>query len=174
MQYVWQAPDPSIQQQGGKFATLFPKITFLRARIMQRQSTKTAIPKQNKWAKWITLALIMTITIFAVSLLPRGFSGDTSIIGQGTPVLLLVHDDNILQSGETMAVMNKIRNEYAGRLEFVVADINTPDGRAFVQRHGLMPVALVFFAADGRNLQTLYSAQTVDSLKQELNKLFQY
>lgn len=141
---------------------------------MQRQDTKTAIPRQNKWPKWITLALIMTITIFAVSLLPRGFSGDTSIVGQGTPVLLLVHDDNILQSGETMAVMNKIRNEYAGRLEFAVADINTPDGRTFVQRHGFMPAALVFFAADGRNLQTLYSAQTVDSVKQELNRLFQY
>ncbi len=141
---------------------------------MQRQNTKTAIPKQNKWPKWITLGLILMITLFAVSLLPRGFSGDTSIIGKGTPVLLLVHDDNILQSGETMAVMNKIRNEYAERLEFVVADINTPEGKAFTQRNGYMAAALVFYSADGRNLRTLYSSQTVESLRQELNILFQY
>ncbi len=141
---------------------------------MQRKNIKTVIPKQNQWPRLITLGLVLMITLFAVSLLPRGFSGDTSIIGKGVPVLLLVHDDNILQSGETMAVMNKIRNEYAGRLEFVVADINTPEGRTFTQRNGYMAAALVFYSADGRNLQTLYSPQTVESLRQELSTLFQY
>lgn len=141
---------------------------------MQRQNTKTVISRRSKWPKLITLGLILMITLFAVSLLPRGFSDDTSIIGKGTPVLLLVHDDNILQSGETMVVMNKIRNEYAERLEFVVADINTPEGRAFAQRNGYMPAALVFYSADGRNLQTRYSSQTVESLQRELNTIFQY
>ncbi len=141
---------------------------------MQRQNIKTVAPRQNKWPKLITLGLIMVIIFFAVSLLPRGFSDDISLIGQGTPVLLLVNDDNILQSGETMVVMNKIRNEYAERLEFVVADINTPEGRVFTQRNGYMATALVFYSADGRSLQTLYSAQTVESLRQELDTLFQY
>lgn len=114
----------------------------------------------------------MMITLFAVSLLPRGFSGDTSVIGQGTSVLLLVHDDNILQSGETMAVMNKIRDDYEDRLTFIVADINTPEGKTFASRNGLMPAALVFYSASGNNLQTLYSPQTAESLRQELNRLF--
>lgn len=136
---------------------------------MQKQNTK-----KSNWPKFITLALILMITIFAVSLLPRGFSGDTSLIGQGTNVLLLVHDDNILQSGETMAVMNKIRDDYAERLFFIVADINTPEGKTFAERNSLMPTALVFYSANGTSLQTLYSSQTAESLQQALNNIFQY
>ncbi|MCB1985090.1 MAG: hypothetical protein H6936_01130 [Burkholderiales bacterium] len=141
---------------------------------MQEQNTKKPVEKKSNWTRYITLALVLMITIFAVSLLPRGFSGDTSIIGQGTSVLLLVHDDNILQSGETMAVMNAIRDDYEERLAFIVADINTPEGKTFADRNTLMPTALVFYSASGNHLQTLYAAQTVESLRQELNKIFQY
>lgn len=141
---------------------------------MQKQNAKKQAAKKSNLPKFITLALILMITIFAVSLLPRGFSGDTSVIGQGTSVLLLVHDDNIIQSGETMAAMNKIRDDYAEQLAFIVADINTPGGKTFADRNGLMPTALVFYSAGGNNLQTLYSPQTAESLRQELNKIFQY
>ncbi len=141
---------------------------------MQKRYSSKPVIKRSKWPRLITLTLILMITIFAVSLLPRGFSGDLSLIGQGTPVLLIVHDDNILQSGETMAVMNEIRNEYAEHLTFLVADIQTPDGKAFADRYGFMATALVFFSADGNKLQTLYSAQTAESLRQELNNLFNF
>ncbi|PTN11201.1 hypothetical protein [Nitrosomonas aestuarii] len=141
---------------------------------MQTQNSNKPAVKRNIWPKLITLTLILTITAFAVSLLPRGFSGDLSLIGQGTPVLLIVHDDNILQSGATMAVMNEIRDEYDERLIFLVADIQTPDGRTFADRHGFQPTALVFFSASGENRQTLYSPQTAESLRRELNTTFQY
>ena len=73
-----------------------------------------------------------------------------------------------------MAAMNAIRDEYAERLAFIVADINTPEGRTFANSHGLMPAALVFFSASGNKLQTLYTPQTAESLRLELNKLFQF
>ena len=141
---------------------------------MQKKNTQKPAVKRNNWPKFVTLTLILVIALFAVSLLPRGFSGDTSLIGNGTHALLLVHDDNILQSGETMAAMNAIRDEYAERLAFIVADINTPEGRTFANSHGLMPAALVFFSANGDKLQTLYTPQTAESLRLELNKLFQF
>lgn len=141
---------------------------------MQTQNLKNSNSKRNVWPRLITLTLILLTAIVAVSLLPRGFSEDTSIIGKGTNALLLVHDSNILQSEETMVAMNEIRDDYAGRLEFIVADIKTPAGKAFADRHGLHPVALVFFSADGENLQTLYSPQTGKSLRQEVEQIFQY
>ncbi|MBX3628830.1 MAG: hypothetical protein KF908_02735 [Nitrosomonas sp.] len=55
-----------------------------------------------------------------------------------------------------MSVMKKIRNEYTERLEFVVADINTLEGKTFTQRNGYLAAALVFYSADGRNLKTLF------------------
>lgn len=130
--------------------------------------------KKNIWPKLITLLFIALIAAIAVSLLPRGFSNDTSQVGQGSNVLLLVHDDDILQSIETMAVMNDIRDEYAERLTFIVADTKTPEGKTFADRHNLQPPALVFFSATGEKLQTLYSSQTSETLRQELNNIFRY
>lgn len=141
---------------------------------MQRKNTNSATAQRSKWPKIITLTLVVAILFIAVSLLPRGFSGDTSVIGQGTNALVLIHDDNLLQSGETMVVMNKIRDEYADRLEFIVADINTPDGRTFASTHNLMPPALVFFSGNGQRLKTLYEAQTIESLQRELSANFGY
>ena len=139
---------------------------------MQKQHSIKPTTKPSRLPKFITLGLVIVITIFAVSLLPKGFSGDISLIGKGKPVLILVHDDNILQSGETMVVMNQIRDDYSARLELVVADINTPDGRTFANTNGLMATALVFYSANGQHLKTLYSAQTAESLRQELDSIF--
>jgi len=142
--------------------------------MTKTQHSNKPAAKRSIWPKLIALTFILVIAAVAISLLPRGFSGDTSLIGKGTSVLLVVHDNNILQSGETMAVMNEIRDDYADRLTFIVADIKTPEGNAFADRHGLMPTALVFFSASGENLQTLYTPQTAESLRQELSKVFQY
>lgn len=141
---------------------------------MQKQNLKDANSKRSIWPRLVTFAFVLAVATIAISLLPRGFSEDTSLIGKGTNVLLLVHDSNILQSADTMAAMNEIRDEYAGRLEFIVADIQTPPGKAFADRNGFQPVALVFFSANGENLQTLYTPQTGASLRQELNRVFGY
>lgn len=141
---------------------------------MQTQNPKNSGTTRSIWPKIITITLIVLTAIVAASLLPRGFSEDTSLIGKGTNALVLVHDNNILQSGETMVAMNEVRDEYAERLEFIVADIKTPSGKTFTDRHGLQPAALVFFSANGEILQTLYSPQTGESLRQELNTIFRY
>ena len=141
---------------------------------MQTPNEKKPNTKRSIWPKLITFTLILLIAAVAVSLLPRGFPQDTSIIGKGTNVVVLVHDPNLVQSGETMLAMNEVRDEYEGRLEFIVADINTPSGKTFTDAHGLQPAALVFFAANGERLQTLYSPQVGESLRNNLNTIFKY
>ena len=141
---------------------------------MQTKNSKNPDTKRSIWPKLITITLILLIAIVAASLLPRGFSEDTSLIGKGTNALALIHDNNILQSGETMVAMNEVRDEYAERLEFIVVDIKTPAGKVFTDRYSLQPAALVFFSANGEILQTQYAPQTGESLRQELNRIFQY
>lgn len=157
-----------------KFATLATRMTIERESIMQSKNLKNPDTPRSIWPKLITISLILLIAIVAVSLLPRGFSEDTSLIGKGTNTLVIVHDNNILQSGETMVAMNEVRDEYAERLEFIVVDIKTPAGKTFADGYSLQPAALVFFSANGEMRQTLYSPQTGESLRQEINKIFQY
>lgn len=137
--------------------------------------TNNAAPKKkNIWPKLITFSLILLVIFIAVSLLPRSFSQDLSAIGQGTNVVVLVHDGNILQSTDTMVAMNAVRDDFEERVAFIVADINTPEGKLFADSHGFGQAALAFFAANGDRLQVLYSEQTGESLRQHLNTVFNY
>jgi hypothetical protein len=139
-------------------------------------TNNSSTEKKSIWPKLITFSLILILIfiVIAVSLLPRGFSQDLSVIGQGTNALVLVHDSNVVQSADTMVAMNAVRDDYEGRVAFIVADINTPEGRQFANGHGFGPVALAFFAANGERLQLLYSEQTGESLRNNLNTTFNY
>lgn len=137
-------------------------------------SDKNVETKRSIWPRLITFIFILVVIVVAVSLLPRGFSQDTSLVGTGVNVVVLVHDNNVIQSADTMVAMNEVRDEYDERVEFVVADIMTPDGRTFADRYNLQPTALVFFAGNGERLQTAYNEQTGASLRQSLNVTFGY
>ncbi|SFP51941.1 hypothetical protein SAMN05216419_100541 [Nitrosomonas cryotolerans] len=141
---------------------------------MQSTKPNPSNTSRNIWPKLITFVFILLTIVAAVMLLPRGFSQDVSQIGKGTNAVVLVHDNNIIQSGETMAAMNEIRDIYTARIEFIIADIKTPSGKAFADTYALSPTALTFFSADGEKLQTLYSPQTGETLKNNLNTIFKY
>lgn len=138
---------------------------------MSEKNTETT---RSIWPRLITFTLIFAVIVVAVSLLPRGFSQDLTLVGQGTNVVVLVHDSNVIQSADTMVAMNEVRDEYEGRVEFIVADIMTPDGRAFADKYGFQPTALAFFAGNGERLQTIYTAQVGESLRNTLNATFGY
>ncbi len=137
-------------------------------------SDKNIETKRSIWPRLLTFTFILVVIVVAVSLLPRGFSQDTSLVGTGVNVVVLVHDSNLIQSADTMVAMNEVRDEYDERVEFVVADFMTPDGRTFADRYNLQPTALVFFAGNGERLQTAYNEQTGASLRQSINVTFGY
>src|SRR5262245_40071363 len=79
----------------------------------------------------ITLGIIAALLVIAFMMLPKGFSDDLSRIGQGVDVVVLTHNKEAVQSQELMTLMNKIRMDYAGRIEFLAVDIDTDPGKAF-------------------------------------------
>lgn len=137
-------------------------------------SNNTVSSAKNIWPKLVTFSFILLVIVISVSLLPRGFSQDLSVIGQGTNAIVLVHDGNILQSTDTMIAMNAVRDDFEEHVAFIVADINTPEGKRFADSRGFGAAALAFFAANGDQLQVLYSEQTSESLRRHLNTIFDY
>jgi len=109
--------------------------------------------------------------LFAVAIalnLPRGFSDDLSRIGKGKPAVVLVRDKNAVQSFDLIEVMNGIRDQYAGQVEFLVTDSNTPEGRAFIADKGGARVTLVVLDANGKTVNVLYPPQTAASVQQAI------
>ena len=126
-----------------------------------------ASPTRSK-TKWIVIGLLLLLVAVVVINLPRGFSDDLSRIGKGKPTAVLVRDKNAVQSFDLMEVMNGIRDQYAGQVEFLLTDSDTPEGRAFITANGAARVTLVLLDAEGKLIKVLYPPQTAESLRQEL------
>jgi hypothetical protein len=120
----------------------------------------------------ITIAAIVVGLAFAVLMLPRGFSDDLSKIGGGANVALLVHNKNGVQSQEVMDLLNAVRADYAGKVEFVVADIDADPGKAFVREQQVGDSVLVFYGPDGKRRGAVQRIKNEAELRMALDTAF--
>lgn len=118
-------------------------------------------PAWPRWANWITVLIVCLVIVFAIRLLPKGFSDDLSRIGQGLPVVVLMHDKNSVKSQGLMELLNRIRPDYTGRIEFLAVDIDSQQGRAFSRQQAVGAVVLLCF--DARGTRRALLDQTVDA-----------
>jgi len=135
--------------------------------VEQNTAAKSAA-KGSRKIKWIVgVILLMFATAVAMNL-PRGYSDDLSRVGKGKAAVVLVRDKNAVQSFDLMEVMNGLRDQYAGRVEFLLTDFNTPEGRAFIAEKGGARVTLVVLDANGKMASVLYPPQTAESVEQAI------
>jgi hypothetical protein len=120
--------------------------------------------------KWVVIASVIFFIAFAFKyLLPKGFSDDLSLIGKGKPAVVLVRDNQTVQSHELIDVMNALRDRYSAKVEFLLTDHNTPKGETFMAENQATRATLVLMDAQGKKVKILQAPQTEESLAQELD-----
>ena len=124
------------------------------------------------WIKLLFLVLLAGIVGLAIWNLPRGYSTDLSRIGQGGNVVVQVHDHGLVSSTALMESLNKVRHDYEGVIEFVVADLQIPAGRAFAQTHNAEAATLLLFAPDGTRLGVVQGAHEPVVLRRILDQVY--
>jgi hypothetical protein len=110
--------------------------------------------------------MVKTISAIAASLLAllavgylltmgagKPIGSDLSIIGQGKPALVLAYTNYSPASGDALNRLRQIRGDYDSRLDFAVADLGAPQGRAFAKRYQLAEGQAVFLKRDGQPLE---------------------
>ncbi len=122
--------------------------------------------------KALVAVLVLGTLWVAVQNLPRGYSRDLSLIGKGSNVVVQVHDHNLMGSVELMENLNKVRPDFAASVEFVVADLTTPEAQAFATQHNAGSVTLLFFAPDGTPRGEVHGVQDPGALRSALNQAF--
>lgn len=130
---------------------------------------------QTGSATHTTLFVILGVSAFlavAVMLLPKGFNDDLSKIGQSLPAVVLVHDNASMGSLDLMALLNKVRPDYADKIEFIVVNINSKEGKIFREQQNIYGIVLVLFSHNGIKRGTLENSKDEAELRSELNKLF--
>jgi hypothetical protein len=132
-------------------------------------NTEVAVTaRKSKKVRWIVAGILLMLAAAAAMNLPRGYSDDLSRIGKGRAVVVMVRDKNAVQSFDLMSALNGIRDKYDGRVEFLLTDFDTPEGRAFIAANNAAKITLVLFDAGGKPLKVLYPPQTPESVQQEI------
>jgi len=127
---------------------------------------------QNGFARLTNLVILLTVCVIlvaAIMLLPKGFSDDLSKIGQGSVVLVLTHDKDTVGGMLAMELLNTVRSDYEGLVDFLAVDVNTSQGHAFTRQQGVGSVVLVLFGPDGSRLDVLSAGISEKELRSVLN-----
>ncbi len=128
------------------------------------------MPRMRKWL--ITLAITAVVLALVWSQLPRSpYSTELTRIGQGQPALVLAYDIQSMGGMEVMAMMDELRGEYADRVEFLVAPLGAPNGRAFGQQHDAVNGTVVLFLASGAAVDKMHLPANTEALQQALEGL---
>jgi len=135
------------------------------------ETTDPSASRGPRWLRWsLILLALASVGALLWQALPGGaYPTDLSRVGAGRPVLVLAHDTNYVGGAE---VMNGIRADYAGRVDFLVAHLSMADAQAFAARHEASDGTVLLFAGDGRRVGVLYQPQSADELRSALAQAF--
>ena len=97
----------------------------------------------------MVLAVLAGVAYVVSLLAVRPMSTDLSTIGQGRPALVLVYENFSPGSADALDRLKQVRADYEADMVFLVADLGTPDGRAFASRFGLSEGQALILQADG-------------------------
>ncbi len=103
----------------------------------------------KRYVRLLIIVAIIAAVVLMLRLLPAGYDTDLSRVGAGQAAAVLIHDPNIVQSGNLMHAVDRVRGDFEPALAFLVADQNLGDGAAFAARHGLPIATLAVFDGDG-------------------------
>lgn len=123
------------------------------------------------WAKWlISIILFSAVAVLMVKQLPGGgaFSTDLARIGQGQPAMVVIYDVNSLDGKQVLELLEGLRGEYKDRVQFLVADLGTPDGRSFARHYKGVSGSVIVLKADGYRMRTMHRPESTAMLHQLL------
>jgi hypothetical protein len=99
-----------------------------------------------------SLAVLVGLGYFLTTVGGKPIGNDLSVIGKGKPVLVLVYENYSPAGGDALSRLSKVKSDYDTRLDFVVADLGVPEGRAFADRHQMLNGQAMFMKQDGQPL----------------------
>jgi len=129
---------------------------------------------KTHWAQWSTILLIVLALGYGVTLLPTGYSEDLSDIGSGKNVVVLIHNKEGVHSLNLMNQVDAIRDDYAGRIEFRIAESGTPMGAEFAKRNMAGDAMLVMFQGDGTTVGRIAIQDSTEKLASMFDQVFGY
>lgn len=96
---------------------------------------------------------------------------DLSVIGQGEPVIVQIHDPGCPTCRRLKSVVqNSMKSQES--VKHRLADITTTEGSALQKEYNVPHVTLLYFDAKGKHVHTTTGMQTKKNIEAEISRLF--
>ena len=115
------------------------------------------------------LLSILSLGYVGIQFLPEPMSSDLALIGEDKPAVVLAYENYSPTGGEALTRLKRVRPDYDSRVNFIVADIGTPQGRAFANRYRLVDGQAVLLARDGQAVAVTGPSTSDQALRQKLD-----
>lgn len=142
---------------------------------MNKPPADTASERRTARPAWIKALLILlasgALGTYMWQQLPgAAYPTDLSRVGSGTLTLVLAKDGGFLGGAAVMELMNQVRTDYAGRVDFLVAPLKLAEGASFAARFGARDGTVVVFDGQGRALAQMNQPPDTQTLRAMLDK----
>ncbi len=124
----------------------------------------------KRFGLWLVLIVVVIAALFAGQYFLQPLSSDLSSVGQGQPSLVLAYENFHPESGAMLNQLSRIKSDYIDQMNFAVADLGTPEGKAFARKYGIDNGSAVFLSADGEPLRVSFLTSDEQALRQLLNE----
>ena len=124
----------------------------------------------KRFGLWLVLIVVVIAALFAGQYFLQPLSSDLSSVGQGQPSLVLAYENFHPESGAMLNQLSRIKSDYMDQMNFAVADLGTPEGKAFARKYGIDNGSAVFLSADGKPLRVAFLTSDEQALRQLLNE----
>ena len=149
-----------------------------RKKPKKRVNKPAAVSKKpaSRWRRRLPSAIVLIVllagTAFGVSAYKKNYAEthDLSVIGNGVPTLVQVHDPKCPKCRKLMSNTKVALGRIDTPLQYRIADIKTPAGRNFQNTHGVQHVTLLLFDGKGKRKATLSGVKEADVLEKELDR----
>ena len=137
-----------------------------------KKKTQSFNWKKNwKWLSASVVVLISSVYLFAVADEKSRIEHDLSVVGNGKPTVVQIHDPGCPLCRQLKTVVDNVKSDFAGNVQFKIADIKTSKGADFAKKYNVPHVTLLFFNANGRHVNTLQGVSTKDQVKNAVGRL---
>lgn len=142
-----------------------------------QKAKKAAVANQSTFSR--RKFIIIPAAIAAIGVTAFGINAyetsrrelhDLSVIGNGTPTVVQIHDQTCQICMRLKKITKTITND-DDRVQYRIADIGSKEGKSFQQKYNESKTTLLFFDAKGKHVHTTHGLQDADNIQASIQNL---
>ena len=154
-------------------------MTNKKKKTTQAQKNKNKVQKKRafNWKKLIqksffyVILCTLIVGTFLIYSNTNKIKYDLSVIGNGTPTVVQIHDHNCQLCRQLKSNLDDVKTDFTEEVQFKTANILAKKGANFAQKHNVAHVTLLFFNGQGKRVNTLQGVSSKDEIRTALEQL---